>query len=715
MDKASDKPKFCVGDDNRREHVYCECFESDDDDDDDVPLSQKMPWISSLGVCSSKFDASVKRDTTTRPVKRVFDNNSLCGSMKKSMVSPTPYDHNDNDNDDDNDDVPLSKRLSRLSSLGTCSTKRDSSVKKSDTTTTTVAVKRLFDNSKFLCGSMKKPKVSPTPYDDDNDEYDDDDVPISSIIKMPAMSTDKSFSSLKKELALVENSFEECKRKRQEEEKRLKSITKEIEKFSEELRNKKTQVSCVRKINEIHKKMKGKIEECVKDFLAKEGQLHLMEVLIGERKQELCQVMDNISKWKHFETEVKEFESKEKRFERKVKETVKDLVSMLAHFDWQVKEFESNKKEHEGQVKDHESKVREFDTQMKEWESKKKHFESQVEKLKSKKRHFRGHAEEHESKEKQLDGRVKEFKSKKDKFEGRVKELESGNEHFERRLKDLESKEKQFEVQVKEFQPKAEEFNGLVKEFESKEQFKGQVKKFKLKRKQFESQVEDNFNVPVKEHKLKEIKFDRQIKDPESKLIKLDKEKEFITSYMDNELSPTVDDGTSLQLFPSEQTDILVNLLESSDPAKVVLDIIQNPIISLCKNIDNGVIIDNRHIYLLEQLMKISPDIKPCVREEALKLALHLKANMKENNENSLVVLGFLLLLSIYGLVSYFNEDYILEIFAFVAQHKIAVKLFEALGFANKLSDFVEKLIRMKQFDSVLHITWLRRINKFLC
>ncbi|KAK2370735.1 intracellular protein transport protein USO1 [Trifolium repens] len=113
--------------------------------------------------------------------------------------------------------------------------------------------------------------------------------------------------------------------------------------------------------------------------------------------------------------------------------------------------------------------------------------------------------------------------------------------------------------------------------------------------------------------------------------------------------------------------------------------------------------------------MKISPDIKPCVREEALKLALHLKANVKENNENSLVVLGFLLLLSIYGLVSYFNEDYIVELFAFVTQHKTAVKLFEALGFANKLSDFVENLIRMKQFDSVLHITWLRRINKFLC
>jgi O-methyltransferase involved in polyketide biosynthesis len=50
------------------------------------------------------------------------------------------------------------------------------------------------------------------------------------------------------------------------------------------------------------------------------------------------------------------------------------------------------------------------------------------------------------------------------------------------------------------------------------------------------------------------------------------------------------------------------------------------------------------------------------------------------------MVLGFLLLLSIYGLVSYFNEDEVLELFAFVAQHKIAVELFGTFGFANKVS-----------------------------
>jgi hypothetical protein len=42
--------------------------------------------------------------------------------------------------------------------------------------------------------------------------------------------------------------------------------------------------------------------------------------------------------------------------------------------------------------------------------------------------------------------------------------------------------------------------------------------------------------------------------------------------------------------------------------------------------------------------------------------------------------------LSIYGLLDSFNEDEVMELFAFVAQHKIAVELFGTLGFANKVS-----------------------------
>ncbi|KAI5413066.1 hypothetical protein KIW84_057621 [Lathyrus oleraceus] len=181
--------------------------------------------------------------------------------------------------------------------------------------------------------------------------------------------------------------------------------------------------------------------------------------------------------------------------------------------------------------------------------------------------------------------------------------------------------------------------------------------------------------------------------------------KHAVASYMDNQLSPTMD-GTSLHLDTNEKTDgveslcndILVHLQESSDPSRIVLNILQNPSVPRCREGDNDVIIDGSCICLLEQLMRISPNIKPRVREEALKLALDLKANMKGNTENSLVILGFLLILSIYGLLTSFNEHEVLELFAFVAHHKIAMKLFETLGFANKVYEFVENLIRRKQF-----------------
>ncbi|XP_045802935.1 uncharacterized protein LOC123896608 [Trifolium pratense] len=312
---------------------------------------------------------------------------------------------------------------------------------------------------------------------------------------------------------------------------------------------------------------------------------------------------------------------------------------------------------------------------------------------------------EFESEKDKFEGRVKEHQSKEREFEDRVKELESKENKFKVKVKELDSKEKQHEGRVKEHQSKEREFQDRVKELVSKEnKFKVKVKELDLKEKPFEGEV--------KELESKLNKFDGQLKEPELRWIQyealmkyINEEKDLVASYMHDQSSPTIDE-TSLLLDTSEKTDvveslcndILVFLLELSDPSRVVLDMIQNPIIPLCKKGDNGGIIVGYHIYLLEQLMRISPNIEPCVREEALKLALDLKAYMKENTENSLTVLAFLLLLPIYGLLTSFNEDEVMELFAFVAQHKIAIEMFGTLGFANKVSDFVENLIRRKQF-----------------
>lgn len=170
-----------------------------------------------------------------------------------------------------------------------------------------------------------------------------------------------------------------------------------------------------------------------------------------------------------------------------------------------------------------------------------------------------------------------------------------------------------------------------------------------------------------------------------------------VTSFTGNQLSPTIDDRC-LMLVPSEQTDEFesfdygFNLRSLSDPSKIVLEIIQNPVIPKCKMGNSAVIIDDRDILLLKELMRIAPDVKPHTREKALKLALELKANMEENKENSKVVLGFLLLLSVYGLVPSFDEDEVLKLFGLVSQQNIAIVLFGAMGFAEKISGKISKI-----------------------
>jgi hypothetical protein len=142
----------------------------------------------------------------------------------KEPVSCEDFESQDNDDDHDDDDgTPLTPRFSGISNLRTCSSKLD---------TATLPVKRLFDNSNSLHIFVKKSNVS---YDDQN--KDEDDIHMSDIIKRPGKSTDKPFSSLKKDTASLEKSFEDCKRKNQVEEKRLKSIRRDIEECSRELEN----------------------------------------------------------------------------------------------------------------------------------------------------------------------------------------------------------------------------------------------------------------------------------------------------------------------------------------------------------------------------------------------------------------------------------------------------------------------------------------------
>ncbi|CAJ2661038.1 unnamed protein product [Trifolium pratense] len=111
--EASNKSKFCGDGDNKPVDLKCTasyaqntlgfvfCYDDDEEEEEEdyVPLIRKSVRILSLETFNRKCDASVKkRDATTHPVKRLFEDNNSHIVVKKSKVSS-----NDDYNEDEED------------------------------------------------------------------------------------------------------------------------------------------------------------------------------------------------------------------------------------------------------------------------------------------------------------------------------------------------------------------------------------------------------------------------------------------------------------------------------------------------------------------------------------------------------------------------------------------------------------------------------------
>ncbi|KAK1360342.1 hypothetical protein POM88_044816 [Heracleum sosnowskyi] len=123
-------------------------------------------------------------------------------------------------------------------------------------------------------------------------------------------------------------------------------------------------------------------------------------------------------------------------------------------------------------------------------------------------------------------------------------------------------------------------------------------------------------------------------------------------------------DVISLRVFLNENSedhellgyDIFNVLTLSKEPAKFVLHAIQEydpPLLEMRDEDYKSPVITRSCILLLEQLMKQSPEIDPHVKEDAMKLACDWRAKMR----TPLQVLGFLQLISTYGLNSSFETS----------------------------------------------------------
>lgn len=242
------------------------------------------------------------------------------------------------------------------------------------------------------------------------------------------------------------------------------SIQRDIEGCSKDLENMKKEMSYVERIYESHKKMQGKTEEFVKDFLVKQAQLSLMDDMIGERKKELktketelCQIMDNIDKVrKGMEWELKAFSNRTAECTLELKTKEKLIKAMKKQIDEQAERLESermkflsvmqlSKNDQRAQMMDYESTNKQFEEQVMEIKLKEKSCRERMVELESKEKLFKGCVNKLKLKEKHLEGQVKEFKSKVERFLCEMKELDSEKKHVDSRMKELKLKEMQLE------------------------------------------------------------------------------------------------------------------------------------------------------------------------------------------------------------------------------------------------------------------------------
>ncbi|XP_052109314.1 uncharacterized protein LOC107462472 [Arachis duranensis] len=517
------------------------------------------------------------------------------------------------------------------------------------------------------------------------------------------------------------------------------AIQRRIKRHNIEFESKKEQLSSIEKlIAECAKHLKLKEEQCAMECDMVHKVVEQRDEIHRKKQRELEEYDDEICKMDvHLNLLGDLFRESDKQF-----------VSTKKQLEERIKVLEVNEnqlaKRMKGLVQELKSSRNKFECELKELQLKEKQIERQVQELKCKENQFEEHRKEFDLKEKQLIGRENEFVLKKKQYDGQVKELTAKKKEFDAELEVHESRLKNFEGKWKEHQLKEALLESQVEELKSKEnKFEEQTKELELKKEMLAQQMKKfklekvMFDIQLKELKSKEKQLDGKEKDLESKNNHLEgrlKELEFqrkqykaveksyvVKKEQDNQPS-SASDGRSLQSLANEQmnelescdNEVLAQLRSCPDPAKLILNILKNPIVPHCKMEDEVIAIDESQIFLLQQLMQLSPHIKPHVRDEAMELALNMKASMARNIENPNMVLGFLQILSAYGLVSSFNGDEVFKHFEIISQHKQAVELFQMLGLKGKIFDLIENLIKNeKHIEAVRFICAYKLEEKY--
>lgn len=175
-------------------------------------------------------------------------------------------------------------------------------------------------------------------------------------------------------------------------------------------------------------------------------------------------------------------------------------------------------------------------------------------------------------------------------------------------------------------------------------------------------------------------------------------------------------DGNGLRLFLSEhvkehevmQSEVYDALRCASDPVKLVLDAIQgiNPSNSDRVKRRKFGVCQRSCILLLDQLMRLSPQIEPAIKEVTVKIAVEWKGEFLKRNQKPVKVLGYLQLVATFGLISFFDADELLCLLKNVYQRISPTDLFRVLGLIpSKCFSFLHIILFVSSWfiDAVLY------------
>ncbi|CAN1236357.1 FRIGIDA-like protein 5 [Linum grandiflorum] len=326
-------------------------------------------------------------------------------------------------------------------------------------------------------------------------------------------------------------------------------------------------------------------------------------------------------------------------------------------------------------------------------------MKKEIELLESEKAVFKKKLQELEEKE-------EEFETLGSYVEERAIQVRKTEEQMEDQRKEIEECFRRFEEQSVAFNLIQSEFQVRLSELAARENQLKEIESKLVKR------IEE---VGLREKLLEEKEKEVESKQSEFQVLKRDlelKEKQVVdhSSTANFRICVTMN-GKDLQIFLNERSKDGSDLMKdeakaalklSSEPAKLVLDAMEGFYPPHLKKGDvefeEGVI-RNSCLMLLEELTRMSPEIKPTVRKEAMKVACDWMSRMKCDADHSIEVLALLQLMAAFGLASSFDDDELVPRVRVIAHYSQAPRLLQDLGLANKISGVIQKLIEKEHHD----------------